>query len=139
MQTVMEMIKANEGSNIKNGRHMPYLCPEGKQTVAYGRNLEDNGLSEQEAETLLWNDIQRTIGELFKTLPFFEGLSTNRQNVLVDMNYNLGLTRFMGFKKMIAALKGGDYYKAADEMLDSTWAQQVKSRATRNAKMMREG
>ena len=55
------------------------------------------------------------------------------------MVYNLGITRLLKFKKMLAALDSGDYELAATEMLDSRYARQVKGRAKRNAYMMETG
>lgn len=136
---LIEMIKRNEGSAIKNGRHMPYRDSVGKWTLGYGRNIEDNGISETEACTLIWNDVQRVIEELGKALPFFYDLSEKRKHALIDMCLNLGLTRFLGFKKMLAALALKKYHTASIEALDSKWARQVGGRAQRDAKMIREG
>jgi lysozyme len=55
------------------------------------------------------------------------------------MLFNLGYGGVMKFGKFIAALTIGDYDEAADQMLDSLWAKQVKTRAVRLAKMMRTG
>ena len=133
---LIDMIKLNEGKVMENGRHMPYPCPAGKQTIGYGRNIEDRGLSEQEAETLLWNDVELVTKQLDTNLPFFHDLSESRRNALIDMCFNLGLTRFMGFKKMLTALEQKNYHKAAAEALDSKWARQVGSRAQRDVKMI---
>lgn len=63
-----------------------------------------------------------------------------RYDVLVNMCYNMGITRLLGFKKFIAAYKAGDWDTAAKEMLDSPWAKvQVGPRATRLAEQMRTG
>jgi lysozyme len=56
--------------------------------------------------------------------------------VLVDMCFNLGISRFMGFKRMIEALRSEDYDRAAIEMINSRWAKQVRNRSTELAKMM---
>jgi lysozyme len=136
---LIDMIKLNEGAVMENGKHMPYKDIVGKTTIAYGRNLTDNGLSEQEAESLLWNDVERVIAELTLTLSFFADLSENRRNALIDMCFNLGLTKFMKFQKMLTALELKDYEKAAEEALDSKWASQVGSRAKRDAQMILEG
>lgn len=69
---------------------------------------------------------------------WFKHLSEVRQDVVLNMIFNLGVVRFKGFKKMISALLRQDYSKAADEMLSSKWASQVKGRATMLAKMMKE-
>jgi lysozyme len=66
-------------------------------------------------------------------------LNDARQNALIDMMYNLGPSRFIGFKKMIAAIYDEDFNAASNEMLDSKWAKQVGRRAFRLARIMRTG
>tara|TARA_Y100000310_G_scaffold279978_1_gene299437 strand:+ start:3458 stop:3868 length:411 start_codon:yes stop_codon:yes gene_type:complete len=107
-------------------------------TIGYGRNLEDKGITEAEAEYLLVNDIREVENELRERLPFFRNLSSIRQEVLIDMGYNLGCKGLMNFRRMLAALEDEDYELAADEMLDSKWATQVKGRANNLAQLMRE-
>jgi lysozyme len=72
-----------------------------------------------------------------QALPFFSALSDPRQAVILDMSFNLGLNGLLEFKEMLAALKAGDYERAADEMLNSKWAQQTGRRAVENAYIMR--
>ena len=60
---------------------------------------------------------------------WFHELSHNRKRVVVNMIFNLGRTGFARFTKTIAYLSGRDYEAAADEMLDSRWAEQVGNRA----------
>jgi lysozyme len=62
-----------------------------------------------------------------------------RKDVVLDMVFNLGLTRFHRFKKTIAAIKTKDWGKAAREMLTSQWANQVGRRARELAAMMNRG
>jgi len=107
-------------------------------TIGYGRNLEDKGITEAEAEYLLVNDIREVENELRERLPFFENLSSIRQEILISMGYNLGINGLLKFKKMLAALENYDYELAADEMLDSKWATQVKGRARDLAQLMWE-
>jgi lysozyme len=52
------------------------------------------------------------------------------------MIFNLGLPRFLGFKKMIQALCEDDYAEAAEQMLDSLWSKQVGKRAKVLAEIM---
>ena len=55
------------------------------------------------------------------------------------MSFNLGLPKLKKFKKMKAALDANDYNKAADEMQDSLWFDQVKDRGPRMVNIMRNG
>jgi lysozyme len=114
----------------------PYECTAGKLTIGVGRNIEDIGITEDEARYLLDNDILRVCDELDRNLSWWRDLSDVRQRVLVDMVFNLGISRFMQFQNAISAIESGDYDKAAEEMLDSRWAKQVGQRAHRLANAM---
>lgn len=119
-------------------RLKPYRCSAGKLTIGVGRNLEDKGITEQEAYMLLANDIK----ELQRStilIAIVKPHNTVRQEVLLNMAFNLGITRFLGFKKMLAALKQDDYDEAARQMLNSRWARQVKGRAIELARWMKTG
>lgn len=128
-----ELIKKHEGLRLK-----PYKCSAGKLTIGYGRNIEDNGITLSEAEQMLNNDIQNCYAECIK-FKFWNKIGEARQAVLLDMCYNLGIVRLKQFKKMLAALEVGHYKTAAKEMLDSTWARQVKTRATELSNIMIKG
>lgn len=102
----------------------------GVLTIGYGRNLEHNGITEDEAEYLLRNDVQTAINGARGLFDNFDALDDVRQEVLVEMAFNLGAVRLSQFKKMIAAVERFDFAAAADEMKDSLWHNQVKMRAT---------
>lgn len=134
------MIVRHEGRNVdSNGRHMPYKDSVGLLTVGYGRNIEQRGISEDEAQYLLANDIADHRNELLVHAPWVQGLDDVRQAVLVDMAFNLGVPGLMGFRRMLAAVREGRWQRAAAEMLDSRWANQVGSRADELARMMLKG
>ena len=120
-------------------RLWPYLCTAGKLTIGYGRNLTDRGITTKEAQIMLSYDIAIASQDLYRIIPEAAELDETRYNVLVDMMFNLGYVKFKEFKKMIEAVKKGDYYMAANEMLDSRWANQTKGRALELALMMKEG
>jgi lysozyme len=122
-------------------RHSTYQDSKGLWTIGIGRNVDSRGgrgLSDAEIDLLLANDIDRVAAEL-AGFPWFAGLDDVRQNVLMDMNFNLGFTRFAGFKQMLAACARGDFAHAAEEMLDSKWRHDVGERAVELAAMMRTG
>ena len=120
-------------------RLVPYRCSAGKLTIGVGRNLDDVGITESEAMHLLVNDIMRSKNATLTIIPDLLELSEQRQRVLVNMCFNLGPWGLRNFRKMLAAIAERDFSRAADEMLDSKWARQVGPRATRLAKMMRDG
>jgi lysozyme len=127
------MLVRHEGLRTK-----PYRDTVGKLTIGVGRNLDDVGISEAEALVLLDTDINHCFRELTRALPFFGSLSSDRQNVLIDMAINLGVAGLLGFKKMIRHLEHSDFKGAASEMLDSKWARQNGARATELSEMMRD-
>ena len=68
MTTILENLKAEEGY-----RGRPYHCSAGHLTIGYGRNVDKSGLgiSEEEAEYLLINDVNRTVDEVRERWPWF--------------------------------------------------------------------
>ena len=94
-------------------------------------------LTSAQVRTLLTADTDAAIADCKAVFPKFGELSDVRQRVLVDMMFNLGKTKFAEFKKMIAAVKDGKFPAAADEMKDSDWFKQVKSRGKTLEAMMR--
>lgn len=128
-----EYILRNEGY-----RATPYEDTEGILTVGIGFNLEE-GFTKEECMLILRHRMEKYVEELVDRVPVFLTVSSVRKIVLLDMAYNLGVSRLLGFRKMLAALEEGDYQLAALEMLDSRYAKQVKGRALRNARMMETG
>lgn len=129
---LIAQIQRHEGLRLK-----PYHCTAGKLTIGYGRNLEDVGITAHEAEILLVGDLSRCEDACLHAFPWFADLSESRQDVILNMCFNLGLAGLKKFTKFLRAVELGNYDTAADEMLDSLWAKQVKSRALELAGMMR--
>ena len=128
-----DYIELNEGF-----RRYKYTDSEGVETIGIGFNLEE-GFSREESRKVLQMRMGKFIDELSQSIPAYCSVSSIRKIVLLDMAYNLGISRLLRFKKMIAALDRRDFKLAAKEMLDSTYARQVKGRAKRNAYMMETG
>ena len=113
-----------------------YRCTAGKLTIGVGRDLEDKGITEEEALFLLRNDIAECEDDLRSIFTKFDALDESRKRVLIDMRFNLGPSGFRMFKKMITAVKDKDLSRAAKEMKDSNWFRQVGKRAKTLFKMM---
>ena len=133
-ERLIKLLITHEGLRLK-----PYRDTVGKLTIGVGRNLDDVGITEEEALYLLTNDIKRVLDFLKGKLPYWNEFTETRKMALVDMCFNLGPGGFLSFKKMLASLENGDYEQAAREMLDSKWARQVGRRAEKLAEMMRKG
>jgi lysozyme len=118
-------------------RQFPYTDTIGNLTIGIGRNLIDRGISFNEALYLLDEDISYFHNKLSTHLPFFLKLTENRQIALINMCFTLGVQGFLNFRQMMLALECHDYERAAKEMLDSKWAQQVGQRSERLAHIMR--
>jgi lysozyme len=128
------MLLRHEGLRLK-----PYRDTRNKLTLGVGRNLEDVGITREEALLLLDHDIARVRREVGHAFPWFARLNPARKDVVLNMVFNLGLSRFRRFRKTIAAIKARDWERAAREMLASLWARQVGRRARELAAMMRRG
>lgn len=124
----------DEGKKAK-----PYKCTAGKTTIGIGRNLDDVGLSDEEISLLFRNDIARCMADLDRNFVWWRQMTDARRRVLVNMVFNLGISRLLQFKNTLAAMAAGDYKAAAAGMRNSLWARQVGARAERLARMMEAG
>ena len=134
IKALCDELTRDEGHRLK-----PYRDSVGKLSIGVGRNLDDVGISAEEAGILLSHDIDRTVAALDAAIPWWRELDDVRQRVLANMAFNMGVDGLLGFKNTLAAAKDGRYADAAAGMLDSKWAGQVGARATRLANMMRKG
>ncbi len=131
--TLKEMLERQEGR-----RNKMYLDSEGIPTIGIGHNLRDRPLSDRVIDAIYEDDLLDHTLDAQK-LQVFVKLDPVRQDVLINMVFNMGLVRVQGFVKMLAALEAGDWNEAANQMLDSKWAMQVGNRAQELAKMIRTG
>jgi len=114
--------------------HLGYL------TIGVGRLIDKRrggGITRDEAMFLLDRDIYRVVEGLRKE-PGFTDLPSTVKEALVNMAFQLGHRGVMNFRKMWKALREHDYDRAADEALDSRWAEQTPKRAQEVAEMIRE-
>lgn len=133
LEIATEQIKEDEGLSL-----MPYDCTAGVLTIGYGRAIGLNGITEDEAETLLKNDVAIAANDARQYLgdTAFEALNAERQAVLINMAFNLGLSRLRQFVKLKAAILEADWDEAAAQMLSSKWSSQVGARSVRLAAIM---
>jgi len=133
MPTIYEQLELHEGLKRK-----PYKDSVGKLTIGIGRNLDDKGITKQEAKYLCQNDVKDVVNQL-ADYEWFCKLDPVRQKVLIDMGFNLGVPGLLQFKNMVQALKDNQFIAAANEMKNSKWHHQVGKRALRLEEMMRTG
>lgn len=125
-------IKSDEGLRLYRYKDML-----NNWTIGYG-HLIPTGYPEvitlDQAEDYLLQDIHTAIHYLAEIFPLLYNYPESIQHVLVNMMFNLGPSRFKGFKLFIEAIKSQHYAKAALEMLDSLWASQVPYRVIKLTK-----
>jgi GH24 family phage-related lysozyme (muramidase) len=124
--------------------NVPYAYQDslGYWTIGIGHLIDKRmgGKLRQEVIDLIFQfDVQDVEADLDRALPWWRQLDPVRQRVLLNMTFNLGIDKLLGFTNTLAAVKRGDYESAAAGMLDSKWATQVGARAQRLAQMMRKG
>jgi lysozyme len=137
MSKITEQLKRDEG--FKLTAYQDHL---GYWTIGVGRLIDirkGGGITAEEAEYLLANDIQRRTKDLSISLPRFDELDEARKGVLVNMAFQLGTNGLLNFKKTLESVRRGHYVAAANEMLQSKWADQTPMRAERLAKQMMTG
>ena len=134
------MIRFEEGLKLQ-----AYLCSEGFLTCGIGHNLESDPaldilkrqvklnekITEQESQSLFSRDLQRTAIQIKKNIKNFDKLDKNYQAVLINMGFQMGVTRLLQFKNMLAAMAKDDKAKVVASMKDSLWFKQTPNRANR--------
>ena len=87
-----ELLKRHEG--VKTHAYKDHL---GYVTVGVGRCLEDEiglGLSEDEIDYLLNNDIARCREELISEYSWFVDIDSVRQEALINLSFNIGHSKW---------------------------------------------
>lgn len=134
LESTIKQIAKDEAWRLK-----PYRDTVGKLTIGYGRNLDDKGISKEEAYRMLVSDVWQAAEEARKIIINFDSLSDNRKSVLINMCFNLGARGLRTFVKMIRWIEMRDFAQASIEMRDSKWYTQVGNRAERLRQEMIEG
>jgi len=107
-----------------------------RNTIGCGRNLDDNGISEEEAMYLLDNDIKRVKEELNKNFGAWRTMPEKARMVCIDMVFNLGITGFMQFRKTRELMELGLWLEASEELLRSRYAVQLPNRSAFNSRQL---
>ena len=125
---------------------------EGKRLVAYQDSLgiwtngvghahvaPDTVWTDQQADTVLSTDLFNAMHDLDFRLAWWRELDVVRAAVLLNMAFNMGVERLLGFHNTLTFIQDGNYAAASGGMLSSKWAKQVGARAARLARMMKTG
>jgi lysozyme len=114
----------------------------GYWTIGVGRLIDKRrggGLSDDEIDYLLNNNIRRTQEALDANLPWWRELDPVRQRALINMCFQLGMGGLLKFTNSLAAIKAGKWETAASNLKQSLWAKQTPERAARVIAMFRTG
>lgn len=121
-----------------------YLCSEGIPTAGIGHALYADeempvGTDVDMEQVLEWfkEDVDEAVADCCALFLHFASLPDQVQRVLVNMAFNLGRSRLGKFKNMVTAVNEGNWNKAADEMVDSRWYNQVGNRSIELENWMR--
>ncbi len=134
MDELFHRIKEHEGYRKKL-----YVDSVGKQSIGIGRNLTDRGLRDDEILLLYNNDMSESIREM-RQFEWWNQLDRVRKEVILELHFNIGLTRLLKFRQTIAALEKKDYEGASMHLLNSLWAKQVgPNRSNDMANRLRTG
>ena len=135
MDALIEIIKKHEGLRL-----YPYQDSLGFWTIGYGRCIEKNGITPQEAEIMLRRDVGEAIAR-YEDLPdeVRQNCNGERQAILVEMIFQLGYLGVLKFRRMLGAIAAGDYERASKEMLMSRWASKTPSRCREKSEVMKKG
>lgn len=132
---ITRLLRGDEGEVLTAYKdHLGYL------TIGVGRLIDKakgGGITAEESAYLLANDIMRKSQELDRRLPWWTGLSDARRGVILSMAFQMGVDGLLKFVNTLAAVKAGQYDRAADGMLQSMWAKQTPERAKRMSEQMR--
>lgn len=130
-ETLEQMIERHEGC-----RDRYYLDSEGVPTIGIGHNLF-KPISRAAIEQIFRDDLREAWDDCLHAFPWFADLTEPRQWAMIDLCFNLGMTRLLGFRKFLTAMNLGEYETAANELMDSLWFKQVKNRGVEVVSMIR--
>lgn len=126
----------------EGARRFVYQDTMGYWTIGIGRNVDrrgGDGLSDDEMSYLLTNDLKDIEKDLDAHVAWWRTMTPVRQEVLMNMCFNMGIARLMKFRDTLSALEHGNWDAAASEMEDSVWCKEVGARAARLIDAMRKG
>lgn len=100
----------------------------GYWTIGIGHLIDKRkggSISQRVSRILFEDDLARFTATARVNFPWFDGLDPVRQDAIVMLLFNLGLAGVQKFKKMLVAIEAEDWTKAAIELGDSVWSEQV--------------
>ena len=102
----------------------------------YGMDI-GTAVSESRVAEAFEEDVKTVLGDCENLYWDFYELPEEAQLIIANMMFNMGLTRLSKFRGMKNGVDAKDWQRAADEMVDSRWYNQVTKRADRLVVRMR--
>jgi lysozyme len=136
-QNLIRQLRDEEGEVLN-----AYQDHLGYWTIGVGRLIDKRkggGITKEESEYLLNNDISKVNAQLDANIPWWRKLDEPRQAVLQGMAFQMGIANLLGFKNTLRMIEAADYEAAGKGMLNSLWAKQTPGRANRMSKQMKTG
>ncbi len=140
-ETLSERLLRHEGLKL-----FPYKDSLGFPTIGVGHLITaqdgdqfDAGITYADAMKLLETDIAQCIQQADSYILCYHQLDTVRQDIIVEMIFQLGINAVLTFHNMLFAIASGDWAKAAYEMVNSKWHGQTTARSDELAHIMLTG
>jgi lysozyme len=133
-QSLREQLLRDEGTVL-----VAYADSEGYMTIGTGRLIDKRkggGITQDESDYLLDNDINRVQTQVLARWPWVAGLSEPRRGAMLAMAFQMGTAGLATFVNTLRLVKAGQYQGAANSILKSKWAGQTPTRAHRLARQM---
>lgn len=134
--SLLENIKAHEGFSARI-----YKDSLGKATIGYGflvsalspDELKLNGgkvepMSKEVAEKILNLKVARLRKRVPECLPWLASKPQSVQDTILEMAYQLGIAKLLGFKYTLQCIEAGDYAQAAKNLRESLLYRQTPKR-----------
>lgn len=110
-------------------------------TIGYGRLIDQRkggGITEDEADYLLANDVERVWREVQKAFPWVIDQPDAVQQAMCMMAFQMGIKTLQSFSNTLRFIKAGNYVAAADNAMQSLWAKQTPNRALKVTTLIRK-
>lgn len=143
---IISLLRQEEGV-----RYKPYIDSLGYPTTGVGFKLGPQGaslshytftLSDKIIDAWLCENIEIIQSRMLQEGEISCALTRcnhARQDILISMAYQMGVTGLRGFHLMLSAIVAENWNDASAQMLSSTWSKQTPARAQRHADVMRSG
>lgn len=122
---IRELLERHEGR-----RNKLYKDSVGLWTIGVGHLIDPSRggkISDNAVNFILDEDIAAAV-ESLEIYPWVTNLSEPRKAAMIDLVFNLGAGGLAKFVKFLTAMSKGDWQDAANELVNSSWYDQVGRR-----------